>query len=185
MEDGSVTDIADTVRGWANEIATRRIGAVLMNNPDERGEPHLWAHVQEGVLVEAGQALGDDDLIQVARASARELLAPIVRGGFDRPSVTPYDVASVVYSLDRLGRADGAEWSDLAATARSWFDHVDRAGRPVYDREKGRVADGVDDGRVSENSGAEANAVAAGSLFDDAVRSAKISGKLLPKASNG
>ena len=185
MEEGSFTNLAPTVHGWAGEIAACRIGAVLMNNPDERGEPHLWAHVQEGVLVEAGLALGDDELIETARTSAGELLAPIVRGGLDRPSVTPYDVASVVYSLDRLGNSDGAEWSALAADARGWFDQVDRSGRAVYDRERGLVADGVDVGRVSENSGAEANAVAAASLFDDAVRSAAAATTLLPDATGG
>ena len=49
------------VRRWADEIASCRIGDVLMNNPDERGEPHLWAHVQEGVLAEAGSMLDDAD----------------------------------------------------------------------------------------------------------------------------
>ena len=45
-----------------------------MNNPDERGEPHLWAHVQEGVLADAGRVLGDETLVDVARASAKALL---------------------------------------------------------------------------------------------------------------
>ena len=33
----------------------------------------------------------------------------------------------------------------------------------------GRVADGIDEGRVSQNSGAEANIVAAEALFPDAL----------------
>jgi hypothetical protein len=174
-------DLVGAVRRWAGEIATCRVDGMLMNNPDEQGEPHLWAHVQEGALAEAGRRWGDDGLVGVARASARALWAPIVRSGFDRPSVTPYDVASAVFSLDRLAAAEpGAEWADLARRARVWFELVDRSGRAIYDREEGRVADGVDEGRVSENSGAEANIVAAEALPDDAVASAEKALTLLP-----
>ena len=185
LEDGSVPGIAPAVRRWAQEIADRRNGDVLMNNPDERGEPHLWAHVQEGVLAEAGRALDDETLVEVARASARVLLAPIVRSGFDRPSVTPYDVACTVYSLDRLARIDDEGWTELAELARAWFDRVHGDGRPVYDRTTGRVADGVDEGRVSQNSGAEANAVAAEALFDEACRSVPAAVELLPRPASG
>jgi hypothetical protein len=173
-------DLEATVRRWAEEIAACRIEGVLMNNPDERGEPHLWAHIQEGVLAEAGRALGDTGLLEVARTSAKTLWAPIARAGFARESVTPYDVASAAFSLDRLALADpNGGWSELADRARAWFDHVDRAGRAVYDRATGRVADGVDEGRVSENSGAEANIVGAQTLIVDAVRSVASAVELL------
>ena len=43
----------------------------------------------------------------------------------------------------------------------------------MYDRERGRVADGVDETRVSENSGAESNIVAADVLLDEAVAAAR------------
>lgn len=188
LREGSVRGIAPAVRHWADEIAACRIDDVLMNNPDERGEPHLWAHIQEGVLVEVAGALGLPALVEVAEASAEAVWGPFIRGGFDRPSVTPYDVACAVYSLDRLARAvdgnggddSGGEWRDLASAARSWFDRSDGAGRSVYDRELGRVADGVDEGRVSENSGAEANIVTAEALLDAAVGSTESAVALLP-----
>jgi hypothetical protein len=50
----------------------------------------------------------------------------------------------------------------------------------VFDRAIGRVADGIDDRRVSENSGAEANIVAAEALFDAAVASTEAAVSLLP-----
>lgn len=174
-------DVIGVVLRWAGEIASCRIDGVLMNNPDEQGEPHLWAHVQEGALADAGRVLGDDGLFDIARVSARALWAPIVGSGFDRPSVTPYDVASAVFSLDRLASAEpSAEWADLAGRARAWFELVDRSGRAVYDRATGRVADGVDEGRVSENSGAEASIVAAETLPDDAIASVDEALTLLP-----
>jgi hypothetical protein len=158
----------DLIRGWARDIAEMRIDGVLMNNPDERGTPHLWAHVQEGVLAELAGPLGEPDLLAIARASAARLLVPCVRDAFPAARTSPYDVACVTWSLDRLAAVDGEPWAGLAAEARAWFDGRNAAAGPVYDRERGRVADGIDEGRVSENSGAEANLVAAETLRDDA-----------------
>ena len=180
LGDPAFPDARAAVRTWADEIASNRIGDVLMNNPDERGEPHLWAHIQEGVLVEAARELGDDRLIEVARSSARALWKPIALGGFDRPAVSPYDVACAVYCLQQLTSVDESEWGTLAAAARDWFDRVDADGRAVYDRATGRVADGIDHERVSHNSGTEANIVAAEALFDDAIASVPSAVAMLP-----
>jgi hypothetical protein len=181
--DAGWRDLEPAVRRWAHEIAACREGDVLMNNPDERGTPHLWAHVQEGVLADAGAILEEPALIDAARRSARVLLGPAVSAGFDRVSTTPYDVASTAFGLDRLASVTGEPgWARLAADARAWFDDRNPAGSPVYDRRSGRVADGVDEGRVSRNSGAEANIEAAGALLDDAVASAALVQDLLPRA---
>jgi hypothetical protein len=186
LERGQFEGIGPALRRWARDIADCRIGDRLMNNPDERNDPHLWAHVQEGALAEAGRVFGDDDLIEVARTSARSVWEPVVRGGFDLPSVSPYDVACAVFCLDRLARVDhDASWRELAADARAWFDRVDDRGRAVYDRAAGRVADGVDEGRVSANSGAEANIVAADSLIDEALTSIPGATALLPSFAAG
>jgi hypothetical protein len=175
-------DLEPSVRRWGQEIAALEEGGVLMNNPDERGAPHLWAHVQEGVLADAGVALDEPTFVEAARRSAATYLEPEVRAGFDRPSVTPYDVSSVVFGLDRLAVATGdRRWGRVAADARSWFGRSDRIGTPVYDRARGRVADGIDGGRVSANSGAEANIEAAGALLPDAIGSASRAEGLLPR----
>lgn len=172
IEEAGRADLEPTVRRWADEIVACAAGDVLMNNPDERGTPHLWAHVQEGVLADAGVRLNEPALIEVAGRSARALIEPAVGGSFDRPGTTPYDVASCVFDLDRLAVAsDEATWTELAARARAWFDERNPAGTAVYDRDRGRVADGIDEGRVSENSGAEANIEAAGVLMEQAVAS--------------
>jgi hypothetical protein len=145
-----------------------------MNSSTETGTPHLWAHLQEGALAEAGALLDASSLVDVARTSALKLFVPIVRSGFDLPNVTPYDVASSVFALGRLGLVTGDHsWAELASDARAWFNGRNPTGRPVYDRERGRVADGIDNGRISENSGAEANVVAADALLDDAIACAK------------
>jgi hypothetical protein len=163
----------DDAGRWCDELLACRVDGVLMNSPYEVGTPHLWAHIQEGVLAESAVLLERPELLEAAVGSAEKLVVPVVEAGFDRPSVTPYDVASCIYALDRLAGATGdARWSTLAADARAWFDGRNPAGTPVYDRERGRVADGLDEGRISKNSGAEANIVGAEALFDDAVAAA-------------
>ena len=145
-----------------------------MNSPDERGMPHLWAHIQEGVLACAGALLEDEALGAAATRSAERVLAPAVRDSFDRSSTTPYDVSSAIFSLDRLADTDpDGPWAGLASDARDWFHGRNAAGRPVYDATTGKVADGIDEGRVSGNSGAEANAEAAAALLDEAIRVAR------------
>jgi hypothetical protein len=169
------TTMVPVLDGWAQELAACRIDGVLMNSLEETGTPHLWAHIQEGVLADAGVLLGEDAFVTAAEASARELLIPVVEGGFDRVSVSPYDVSSAIFSLDRLARArDDGGWSSLAEDARAWFSGRNAAGAPVYDEDRGRVADGVDEGRVSENSGAESNIVAAEALMDRAMATASL-----------
>ena len=160
------------IRDWTYAIAESRIDGVLMNTADERGAPHLWAHIQEGILAALAGPLDDPRLLEIARTSAERLLVPIVRDAFPGPRTSPYDVASAAWSLERLAAVDGGTWIGLAADARAWFDGRNTAGLPVYDRTRGRVADGIDDGRISGNSGAEANLAAAEILHDDAVSSA-------------
>lgn len=167
IADADIHTLLPAIRHWAAELAACRVGDLLMNSPYERGTPHLWAHIQEGVLAWSSTLLEDPAMLDVAVRSAEALLVPVVESGFDRLSSSPYDVASCVYSLDRLAEATGEErWGRLAADARGWFDGRNPAGRPVYDPETGRVADGVDEGRISENSGAEANIEGATALFD-------------------
>jgi hypothetical protein len=172
--DAERTTLLPALRLWAEEVSSCRMDGILMNSPNERGTPHLWAHLQEGALAEAGALLDESSFVDVARTSALELFVPIVRSGFDLPNVTPYDVASSVFGLGRLGQVTGdPSWAALASDARAWFNGRNPTGRPVYDRERGRVADGIDNDRISENSGAEANVAAADALFDDAVACAR------------
>ena len=164
----------DVLAGWCEEIVTCRIDDILMNAGAERGQPHLWGHVQEGVLADAGVCLRRDDLIATAVRSA-ELLYPAVIGGcFALPRTQPYDVASAIYSLTRLAGVTGrSDFAALAVSAREWFDGRNTGHQAVYDRETGRVADGLDGNRVSTRSGAEANIVAGQALLDEAISLAR------------
>lgn len=174
LADAHIPTLVPAIRHWARELAACRIDDVLMNSPYERGEPHLWAHIQEGVLASVAGMLEEPDLLAIAVASAEAVVVPAVESGFARSGLAPFDVSSCIYSLDRLHEATGdARWSALAADARAWFDGRNPAGAPPYDRRRGRVADGIDDGRISGNSGAESNIVAAEALFDHTVEVAR------------
>jgi len=175
----------DLLDVWSNEIMSCRRGDVLMNSAYEEGQPHLWGHIQEGVLADAGVRLGRQDLINCARRSADLVFPGVVADGFNLSRTQPYDVASAVYSLSRLADVTGiADYAALAGAARAWFDGRNAAGQAVYDRAAGRVADGVDGRHVSTQSGAEANIVAAQTLFEDTVTLARrlSSSEALPAA---
>jgi len=157
---------ADIAR-WCDDIVSQRRGNVLLDAHDAQ-EPHIWAHIQEGVLALAGTTLRRPDLIEVACRSADEYLIPLIANGFDLPTVQPYGAASAVFSMEQLARATGdARYAGAARDARAWFDGRNPARRPVYDRAAGRVADGVDGVALNPHSGAESNVVGAQALLDD------------------
>jgi hypothetical protein len=159
----------DLVR-WCEEIAALRQGDVLLDYP---GTLHLWGHSQEAALCDAGALLGREDLIETARRSAEAVFVDAIESAFALPVVQPYGVASAVYAMDRLGLVTGDHrYLRLAADARAWFDGRNSAGAPVYDRLNGRVADGIDDGRLNPRSGAESNVVAAQALFAEVAQAA-------------
>jgi hypothetical protein len=169
MDGAPIGDWDARLTKWCEEMIHCHNGDVLMNAPAERGRPHLWGHIQEGVLADAGARLGRDDLIGAASRSADALYPELIAQSFDLPRTQPYDVASAVYSLTRLGTVTGrSDYTLLATNARSWFDGRNPAARPVYDRESGRVSDGVDGSTLSTHSGAESNIVAAQAMLDDA-----------------
>jgi len=152
---------------WCDDMVSQRRGEVLLDAHDAT-EPHVWGHIQEGVLAMAGVALERPDLIAVARRSADAYLVPLIAGGFDLPTVQPYGAASAAFAMARLANATGEpRYAAAARDAQAWFDGRNPAGRAVYDREAGRVADGVDGLHLNPHSGAESNVVGAQALFDD------------------
>ena len=160
-------DAKQDITRWCDDIVSQRRGDVLVDAHDAE-RPHLWAHVQEGVLARAATALGRPELLDVARRSADAYLVPLIEGGFDLPTVQPYGAASAVFTMERLAEATGdPRYGAAARDARAWFDGRNPAGLPVYDRAAGRVADGIDDGRLNPHSGAESNVLGAQALIAD------------------
>ncbi len=161
---GLEPELRELVARWCDEIASKRHGDMLLDG--ETHEVHLWGHSQETVLAQAAALLDRADLLETARRSAEVVFVPAIASCFDLPLVQPYGVACAVQAMDALGLATGeARYVGLARDARAWFDGRNPARQPVYDRVTGRVADGIDRGRISRNSGAESNIVAAEALF--------------------
>ena len=174
LRSGEFSELHDQLPRWCDEIAACQKDGVLLDNPDQT-EPHLWGHQQEGVLADCGSFLGRDDLVAVARRSALRYLAPQIESGFDAPTVQPYGVASAVYSLERLRVVTGEQrFDELWRMARGWFDGRNPARRAVYDREEGRVYDGIDDSVLNVHSGAESNVVGGQALLDQVIRTAPL-----------
>ena len=151
---------------WADEIMAARIGDVLADRAGDAAI-HLWGHLQEAALACAGRAFDRPDLVRAARRSTDALLAPVVAHAFAARRTVPFDVSSVIAGLNAVAVASGEPgYARLAAEARAWFHGRNTAGLPVYDQRLGRVYDGIDDGRVSVNSGAESNIEGALALMD-------------------
>jgi hypothetical protein len=168
MYAGLTPVLRETLEAWCDEIAGCRLDDVLLNHPAERAQPHLWGHLQEGVLADAAVVLDRPDFLAIGRRSADVLIAPEIERSFPQRTVQPYGVAAAVYVMDRLYVAtNDPAYGKLRDRARAWFGGRNTAHRPVYDRQAGRVHDGVDDGRVNPHSGAESNIVGAQALFRD------------------
>ena len=167
-------DVIPWIRAWAQELVECRDGIVLKNSAYEVGAPHLWAHIQEGVLATTGALLDDATLIEAAIASAEAVVLPVIEAAFAGRNSMAYEVSSCVVVADRLYGATGEDrWSVAAADARAWFDGRNVANAPTYDPTRGQVADGIDEGRVSANSGAESNISGADALLDRAIAVAR------------
>ncbi len=142
---------------WCDEIASQRRGDRLLNAAGVE-EVHLWGHLQEAALADAGRLLDRPSLVECAVASAEALLLPAAERGFDFNPVLPFDVSCATLGLQAVARATGdRRYVEGAARARMWFLGRNAARKPVYDRQRGLVYDGIDGGRVSRNSGAESN----------------------------
>ena len=98
------------------------------------------------------------ELVETARASADALLLPAVNRLDTSAHALPFEVSCILSGLAAVARAtEDRRYADAAAQARSWFSGRNSADTPVYDRRRGLIYDGIDDGRVSRNSGAESN----------------------------
>jgi hypothetical protein len=172
--EGGDDALVPRIRSWADDLLTVRDGVVLMNSAYEVGTPHLWAHIQEGVLATAAAVLEDPTLITAATASADAVVLPAIERAFAAERSMAYEVSSCVAVVDRLFAATGEDrWSKAGVDARAWFDGRNAAGAPTFDPARGRVADGIDGDRVSANSGAESNISGAEALLDRAVAIAR------------
>jgi hypothetical protein len=150
---------------WSAEIAAQSNNGRLLNAAGVL-PIHLWGHMQERALAATGAAFGRPELVETARRSAESLLMPAVDRSFPFEHVIPFDVSCAILNLDTV--ADATREHRYAAAAmqgRDWFSGRNSANQTVYDARRGLVFDGIDNGQVSLNSGAESNIEAALALL--------------------
>ena len=156
------------IRKWSEEILECRDPQGRLLNEPNSPHFHFWGHIQPGALALAGARLKWTPFVDAAEQSVKLMIEPIVRGGFALPQVLPYDVSSVIFNLKSLYEVTlRSEYQDLLHLARAWFRGRNPAGQPVYDPEHGLCHDGVDNNRISENSGAESNIEGAFALMEE------------------
>jgi hypothetical protein len=143
--------------GWSERIAAARQGDLL---PDVDGDTsvHLWGHLQEAALARIGQVYDRSDLVEIARRSAEAVWVEPVRNAFAAETTVPFDVSSGVQALAAVASATGQQrYARLASLARAWFHGRNAAGEPMYDTERGLAYDGIDNGVINRDAGAESN----------------------------
>jgi hypothetical protein len=150
---------------WSAEIAAHSCDGRLLNAAGVL-PIHLWGHMQERALAATGVAFGRQELVETARRSAESLLMPAVERSFPFEHALPFDVSCAILNLDTVADATREQrYAAAAMQGRDWFSGRNTARQTVYDARRGLVFDGIDNGQVSENSGAESNIEAALALL--------------------
>jgi hypothetical protein len=146
----------------ASQVLARQI-----ESGELKARAWLWGEIQEGVLASAALKLGDSILGKLALESAAKRFSDVEDKLNFGATIIPYDASSVAWSCRKLYQLSrDPVWLSTLATAVSWFDGHNSAGAAVYDRKRGLVYDGICDGVVSANSGAEANIEGAETLLE-------------------
>jgi hypothetical protein len=165
---------AEIITRIADGIAEYRLGSdseyPFGMHPTRSNAPGFWhnwgAHMPHA-LVMAGMALGRQDWIDSAAATAESfLLRHLAFEPFRHIGVVPYRLEQIAYGTNMLVqayaalyRATGEErYAQLAALAGSWFFGNNMAGVQMYSPETGRTFDGINGPvtwRVNRNAGAE------------------------------
>lgn len=145
------------VLNYADRIAECRDGDRLLDSPAV-SENHLWAHEQEVALLEVGRRLRRPSLIDLGARSALAVFLPVAEQGFELPHVCPYEVSCAARGLWIVGRqVRNQRLVEAAWRAQAWFFGRNPAMTAVFDVSREAFLDGVENGRVSADSGAESN----------------------------
>lgn len=125
----------------------------------------LWGYHQLHAVASAAALLDEPSLLASCRRTIANLIEPDVRAMFwhsypDRRKdhLCAYMVSPIVQGLDAMHHATGARrYRDLALRGAAWFYGRNDARAPMYDPTTGMCRDGMTDGVVSDNYGAESS----------------------------
>jgi hypothetical protein len=127
----------------------------------------LYGNRQTRALADAGTLLGEKTWIESAEREADKTYPRLLSSWglpfalSPDPELSPqinYSAETVITNLMAVHKATGKEkYAVLAGLFGSWFFGNNSAGSPVYLPSHGRAFDGIDNNRLSRNSGAESN----------------------------
>lgn len=137
---------------------------------DRIGQPEvaLWGYHQFQAVARAGRIFSRLDYVAACERTVRYLVEPVIAGGFYhiyprvRNHQCAYDISPVTLGLEELYHITlKPAYRDLALECAAWLSGHNPAGARVYNPRTGRCGDGITDGQVSLNCGAE-SAIEAG-----------------------
>lgn len=122
---------------------------------------HGWGNRQALALIEAGRALKVKSWIDTAKAEVKVFHRHLLNYGLlascdTEPEVYPqiaYTLSPLIQSAVELAETD--EEKRNVVRLASWFFGNNSAGSLMYDKKTGRCYDGIDNGRINVNGGAE------------------------------
>lgn len=131
---------------------------------------HAWGSRQTQALARAARVLGDEEWLESALAEAGhffvqllasqgpvELMQPAVKFA---PQIA-YGMEAVASGFFELARASGNEvFAELGGLMTSWLFGNNELHEPMYDPATGRTYDGLEQGVINRNSGAESTITA-------------------------
>jgi hypothetical protein len=137
------------------------------------GQDHVWMYDyhQLEAIARAGRLLGRADYLAAGEETVKNLVEPVIRGGFTHLYPTGddhqcvFDVSSLAEGLEALYQAtENPHYCELALACCAWLDGNNPAHAPMYNPETGRCYDKISlDGEIATGTGAE-SAIEAGYL---------------------
>ena len=123
-----------------------------------------WGYHQLQAVARAGRLFSRADYLARCERTVQRVIAPLIQADFaaqapwTQPPQCAYDISSLVLGLEELYLATHRDvYRRQALTCADWLYGRNSASAPIHDPATGRCADGVVDGVVSPNCGAESS----------------------------
>jgi hypothetical protein len=147
-----------------------RCDRILAGGPDyfvDRADSQAiqpWGYHQLQAMARAGRLFSRVDYLAACVRTVQHVITPLIQADFG--AMTPwtraprcaYDISSIVLGLEELYQCTHRDtYRRKALACADWLYGQNASGTAIYDPATGRCADGITDGVVSPNCGAESS----------------------------